>query len=750
MLLRAIFVLVLALGLVSMLSSGGACMDDGDMPSDMTPPDDERPTDDVPGGSPGGPALELSDSSACCVPGPYVKLEEGGAFNICGGFQGLSEMFLTLRVTGFPPNAVVDLSWTLEYPNAQSCTAGACPVNELCLNGVCVIGGEDLSDVQLTDIGGGVNEFALMEILFLDPLSLDGQQAVLSAAVRDASNSSIRASLALNLNMSTHRFCFSSGTCPPDHECVSVNPDCPSSTYCEPTDVEPPPPPPPPPPPEDVCRKGDVNFDADVDFCDVGPFVDMLLEGNADADMRCPADLNGDDVVNGRDIHRLVKSIMCGCGCTVQADCGPDETCVEGVCEPNPPTEDTTPPIITCPDGFTVLCPDTVPACNPADASATDDVDSDVAITCTPGPVVGDPCNGTITNTYTATDDSGNSATCTQDITLTAPPQDPPEWNPAFDTTGIGALSSVWGSGPSDVFVVGGTAPQAEIYHYDGTDWQEMNVPTGAFALVWVFGFGPNDVYAVGLAGTVLHYNGVAWTAKNSGSFQNLWGVWGSSPTDIWIVGDGLTFGDPNPLILHHDGNTTFTPHTLPYPAENDRNARSLFKVWGIGGRVFAVGDLGLIVEYSAGAWSQIESGANQKIVSLWGTSESNIVAVGGLTGGAQFSEYAGGVAWTSVNLPAFGGLNGVFMDTPDEAIIGGFVTAAGPGYVGRYDVATNTPTVELATIPQVVHAIWGDGQGRYYAVGGNFAFPFSGGQCWVRTYGDPGITPQPPLPPPP
>ena len=70
--------------------------------------------------------------------------------------------------------------------------------------------------------------------------------------------------------------------------------------------------------------------------------------------------------------------------------------------------------------------------------------------------------------------------------------------------------------------------------------------------LVWVFGFGPGDVYAVGVGGGVIHYDGVQWTRLDPGTDEDLWGVWGKAPNDIWIVGGNVGQGEP--VILHFDG----------------------------------------------------------------------------------------------------------------------------------------------------------------------------------------------------
>ena len=98
-----------------------------------------------------------------------------------------------------------------------------------------------------------------------------------------------------------------------------------------------------------------------------------------------------------------------------------------------------------------------------------------------------------------------------------------------------------------------------------------------------------------------------------------------------------------DPVLIHFDGET-FEPVTVP---ENDRNASALFKVWGIGSKLFAVGEKGLIIEFDGEAWAQVSTGAqaDDDFVSLWGTSEDNIVAVGG-RGGARIATYDG-TNWT-------------------------------------------------------------------------------------------------------
>jgi hypothetical protein len=58
-----------------------------------------------------------------------------------------------------------------------------------------------------------------------------------------------------------------------------------------------------------------------------------------------------------------------------------------------------------------------------------------------------------------------------------------------------------------------------------------------------VWGSSGGDVFAVG--GTILHWNGSAWSAVTSGTSTYLYGVWGSSGSDVFTVGG-------SGLILHY------------------------------------------------------------------------------------------------------------------------------------------------------------------------------------------------------
>jgi hypothetical protein len=306
----------------------------------------------------------------------------------------------------------------------------------------------------------------------------------------------------------------------------------------------------------------------------------------------------------------------------------------------------------------------------------------------------------------------GPDSDSTPDSTLTEA-----TWQEAFDTSSSGSLSGVWGSAPDDVFVVGGSEGGAEVYHYDGSAWSGMDLPEDLPLLVWVHGFGPDDVWAVGVDGAAAHYDGSAWSAVETGTDQDLWGVWGPSSEELWVVGGDADVGEP--LILHVQGGAW--SEVALGEGENDRGATTLFKVFGLGQTAFIVGQHGLVLQLQDEAWRRVSAGAeaNVDLIALWGESEDHMVAVGGRAN-ARVSDWDGST-WTTVAPSGMGGLSAVHVEPDGRAIVGGVT-----GYLGTWDGETLTQEGDFLTSVDL-HAMWGDDQGTTWAVGGTFLEPHRG-----------------------
>ena len=73
-------------------------------------------------------------------------------------------------------------------------------------------------------------------------------------------------------------------------------------------------------------------------------------------------------------------------------------------------------------------------------------------------------------------------------------------------------LWKVWGSGPTDVWLVGTAQGAGLIYRGNGMDFEPVTFTGDAIHGIW--GSGPNDVWVTPLTGAIQHWTGSAWTAE--------------------------------------------------------------------------------------------------------------------------------------------------------------------------------------------------------------------------------------------
>lgn len=120
-------------------------------------------------------------------------------------------------------------------------------------------------------------------------------------------------------------------------------------------------------------------------------------------------------------------------------------------------------------------------------------------------------------------------------------------WAPLFDVW-YDDLSSLWGSGASELFAAGGNFTNGThygvIYHHDGAGLESVLPPTPELASaairdIWATPAG--ELFAVGYFGAILHRHGTSWTNEASGTTQMLNGVWGACPADVFAVGGNGT-----------------------------------------------------------------------------------------------------------------------------------------------------------------------------------------------------------------
>jgi hypothetical protein len=214
-----------------------------------------------------------------------------------------------------------------------------------------------------------------------------------------------------------------------------------------------------------------------------------------------------------------------------------------------------------------------------------------------------------------------------------------PSWTTAT-TPSPGAksnfLNEVWSAGANDAWAVGSansldTEPVTVAEHWDGSTWTVSSTPSvgaGANYLYGVGGSSSSDVWAVGVYLDVptnryrtltLHYTGSSWSlvaSPNVGTNSNfLQAVEVVGPSDVWAVGYSLDdVSSVETLILHFNG-TAWTVFPSPNPASSGNylygaSSTASNDVWAVGATyVASAGNLqNLVLHYDGTAWNAVTS----------------------------------------------------------------------------------------------------------------------------------------------
>ncbi len=266
-------------------------------------------------------------------------------------------------------------------------------------------------------------------------------------------------------------------------------------------------------------------------------------------------------------------------------------------------------------------------------------------------------------------------------------------------------LHSAWGTGPNDVFIVGGAGT---ILRFNGTCWYAM--PSGTSdALRSVWGTGLSNILVVGEAGTILHYDGaLSWSPMASGTTQNLYDVWGSSPSDAFAVGDRV--------ILHYDG-TSWSSIAVDY---------MLHGVWGTApDDVYAVGPDGTVLHYDGSVWTAMASGTTDDVTAVWGSGANNVFATTRYGDTIGHVLHFDGTEWSGV----YGGQEGlrdIWGSGPGDVFAVGDA-----GTIMHFDGVDWTETPDVTT--RKLYGVWGSSADDVFAVGEWTEIQHYDGSAWTR-----------------
>lgn len=319
--------------------------------------------------------------------------------------------------------------------------------------------------------------------------------------------------------------------------------------------------------------------------------------------------------------------------------------------------------------------------------------------------------------------------------------EDGPRWTVLGDQTNLpaAALLSIWGTS-SDMFIVGaddGSGPV--VLHWDGAAWSRLDTSAYPGDLWWVWSDGGDQVYIGGQNGRLLTYTRSTGTVEQTVITNNVYtifGVWGTSPTDIWAVGGDISGGNPG-IIVHYDGTAWTDVTTVPEGEQSPGSPRQAFKVWGSGpDDVWVVGTLALAMHWDGAEWTAFPEPVYRTSVltTVAGSGPDDVWMVGG-PGNARVAHWDGTALVEDSPPPAdiVPGFNGVYASEAHGVI------ACGENGSIYWRGATGWEADPRARATAwSFHACWLDEEGSAWAVGGDLTGLTEG----VIVYGGQSVQP--------
>lgn len=269
-----------------------------------------------------------------------------------------------------------------------------------------------------------------------------------------------------------------------------------------------------------------------------------------------------------------------------------------------------------------------------------------------------------------------------------------------------GALTCVWGTSSTDVWTVGGDVGDGPmLFHFDGQSWTRHDSGTEG-DLWWIHGWKDGPVFFSGAHGTILRRTGDAFERLQTPGDGTVFGLWGSSPTDVWAVGGS---GEGGGFAWRFDG-TTWRDVPLP-PIEGPIPHPAMFKVWGSGpDDVWLVGGSGLVLHWNGESFDEPML-LGDRLLTVHGTGD-RFTTVGGFRSGVLF-ELDGG-QWVSRAPNPVASLMGVHLVGADD---GWAVGIMGHVYRRQGGVWTRQDTGDATR--DDLHSVWVDPEGGVWAAGG-------------------------------
>ena len=327
-------------------------------------------------------------------------------------------------------------------------------------------------------------------------------------------------------------------------------------------------------------------------------------------------------------------------------------------------------------------------------------------------------------------------------------------WSPIVSTD-TQNLATVWGASDTAVFATGSAG---EFWKFDGATWSKIGSDSGHVNCFSAWGSSNTDVYFACADGDLFHYNGTTVARRTTGQTTPLNGIWGSSASNIYAVGDGgtilratdngvtwvpvansfvgnlLSIWGLNSTTIYTGGKQgtiqKYNGTTLSISTQEHTDA--LNSVWGTGaGNAYAVGGNGVVIHYNGSSWTTTATLDASALNSVWGSAANDIYAAG--AGGldtAVLYHSTNGTVWTrdSVVVTGDGNVNAVWGASNTS------VYAVGDGGVILHGHTGGPWTQQASGTTEDLLGVWGTSDNDVWSVGTNGIILHYDGTSWSST----------------
>jgi len=284
------------------------------------------------------------------------------------------------------------------------------------------------------------------------------------------------------------------------------------------------------------------------------------------------------------------------------------------------------------------------------------------------------------------------------------------------------SLNRIWGLGPNDIYAVGGEGTPAGdvgiIYHYDGKEWRRMEIAEMP-VLKGIWGTSDSDLFAIGLQGAIYHYDGNQWTRSfQTESQTDLVNIWGSNGSDVYVISstkrsDGTVVVERGGEIIHFDGTN--------WDIEIDgKGVWELMNVWGSSQTdvyVVGIGKTGggkYNKHFNGTDWEDVD--ISQTCYDVWGTGANDVYLI--CTSVAI--EHFDGNSWSENDVDIPGVIERITGNSKDEIYLLSYMFDDSANIMGS-SVYHNGQTGWSKTDSNeswIMNALWADNNNQAFALG--------------------------------